>query len=104
MAGAVELPDGRALTPAAPALWDSTIQLGEQFLNEIIAHPVPLDLRILRPRRLRPPFENVIAWNHRSNSTSAFKNSFHVSWRLDLPRGAPGRSRTDSCARAPTYC
>ena len=49
-----------------------------------------LDLRILRPRRLRPPFENVIAWNHRSISTSAFTNSFHASWRLDLPRAAPG--------------
>ena len=27
---------------------DSTIQLGEEFFNEIIAHPVPLDLNILR--------------------------------------------------------
>ena len=63
-----------------------------------------LDLRILRPRRLCPPFENVIAWNHRSISTSAFTNSFHASWRLDLPRGAPERSRTDSCTCARTYC
>ena len=30
--------------PAVPVLWDSTIQLGEQFFNEIIAHPIPLDL------------------------------------------------------------
>ena len=30
-----------AKQPDAPVLWDSTIQLGEQFFNEIIAHPVP---------------------------------------------------------------
>ena len=29
-------------------LWDSTIRLGEDFFNEIIAHPVPLDLNALR--------------------------------------------------------
>ena len=30
--------------PDTPGLWESTIQLGEQFFNEIIRHPIPLDL------------------------------------------------------------
>ena len=34
--------------PDAPVLWDSTIELGEKFFQEIIAHPVPLDLNTLR--------------------------------------------------------
>ena len=29
-------------------LWDSTIELGEKFFHEIIRHPVPLDLNILK--------------------------------------------------------
>ena len=34
--------------PTAPVLWDSTIELGEKFFQEIIAHPIPLDLNTLR--------------------------------------------------------
>ena len=33
--------------PDEPSLWDSTIELGEKFFNEIINHPVPLDLNTL---------------------------------------------------------
>ena len=34
--------------PDEPVLWNSTIQLGEDFFNEIIACPVPLDMNILK--------------------------------------------------------
>jgi hypothetical protein len=34
--------------PDAPVLWNSTIELGEKFFQEIIAHPIPLDLNTLR--------------------------------------------------------
>ena len=30
------------------SLWESKIYLGEQFFNEIISHPVPLDMNILK--------------------------------------------------------
>ena len=33
--------------PDEPSLWDSKIELGEKFFNEIIQHPVPLDLNTL---------------------------------------------------------
>ena len=33
--------------PADPVLWDSKIYLGEAFFNEIIRHPVPLDMNTL---------------------------------------------------------
>ena len=33
--------------PDEPMLWDSKIYLGEAFFNEIINHPVPLDLNTL---------------------------------------------------------
>ena len=32
---------------AEPVLWDSKIRLGEDFFNEIIRHPVPLDMNTL---------------------------------------------------------
>ena len=34
--------------PDQSSLWESTIRLGEEFFNEIIAHPVPLDMKILK--------------------------------------------------------
>ena len=33
--------------PDEPSLWESKIRLGEDFFNEIIQHPVPLDMNIL---------------------------------------------------------
>ena len=34
--------------PDQPSLWDSKIELGEKFFNEIISHPVPLDMNTLK--------------------------------------------------------
>ena len=34
--------------PGEQGLWDSQIELGEKFFNEILRHPVPLDLNILK--------------------------------------------------------
>ena len=34
--------------PNEQGLWDSQIELGEKFFHEIIQHPVPLDLNILK--------------------------------------------------------
>ena len=34
--------------PDEPSLWESKIELGEKFFNEIINHPVPLDMNTLR--------------------------------------------------------
>ena len=32
--------------PNDPVLWDSKIRLGEDFFNEHLRHPVPLDMNI----------------------------------------------------------
>ena len=37
--------------PEQDTLWKSRIRLGEGFFNEIIAHPVPLDMNILKKLR-----------------------------------------------------
>ena len=33
--------------PNDPVLWESTIELGQDFFNDIIRHPVPLDMNVL---------------------------------------------------------
>ena len=41
--------------PDEPMLWDSKIYLGEAFFNEIIRHPVPLDMNTLTALKLAWP-------------------------------------------------
>ena len=40
--------------PDEPSLWDSKIELGEKFFNEIVSHPVPLNMNTLRPSNAAP--------------------------------------------------
>ena len=36
------------------ALWESRIELGEKFFQEIVSHPVPFDMNILKALRRSP--------------------------------------------------
>ena len=44
----VENSGGIQRKPNEQALWDSRIYLGEAFFNEIINHPIPIDMNILK--------------------------------------------------------
>ena len=48
--------------PGAPVLWDSTIELGEKFFQEIIAHPIPLDLNTLKALKRSPLGLDLYFW------------------------------------------
>ena len=48
--------------PDAPVLWDSKIELGEKFFQEIIAHPIPLDLNILKRLKRSPLGLDLYLW------------------------------------------
>ena len=65
--------------PDAPSLWDSTIQLGEQFFNEIIAHPVPLDLNTLKALKRSPLGLDLYFWL--VYRTFTLKTPLTLSWR-----------------------
>ena len=51
-----------AREPNAPSLWDSTIELGEKFFNEIIAHPIPIDLHTLKALKRSPLGLDLYFW------------------------------------------
>jgi len=48
--------------PDEPVLWDSTIELGEKFFNEIIARPVPLDMNVLKAMKRSPLGLDLYLW------------------------------------------
>ena len=65
--------------PDVPVLWDSTIRLGEEFFNEIIAHPVPLDLHTLKSLKRSSLGLDLYLWlNYR---TFTLKTPLTLTWR-----------------------
>ena len=81
--------------PDAPMLWDSTIRLGEEFFNEIIRHPIPLDMHILRALKRSPLGLDLYMWL--TYRTFALKAPLCLSWRqLYRQFGAnPANKRTE---------
>ena len=65
--------------PAARSLWKSKIELGEDFFNEIIAHPVPIDLNILKGLKRSPLGLDLYLWL--TYRTFALKSPLQLSWR-----------------------
>ena len=65
--------------PGVPVLLDSTIELGEKFFQEIIAHPIPLDLNTLKSLKRSPLGLDLYFWL--TYRTFALKTPLCLSWR-----------------------
>ena len=48
--------------PDQPSLWESKIELGEKFFQEIIAHPIPLDMNTLKALKRSPLGLDLYLW------------------------------------------
>ena len=65
--------------PNEPSLWESKIYLGEQFFNEIIRHPIPIDLNILTALKRSPLGLDFYLWL--TYRTFALPCSLRLTWR-----------------------
>ena len=65
--------------PGEPVLWDSKIRLGEDFFNEIIRHPVPLDMNILKALKRSSLGLDLYMWL--TYRTFALKSPVRLPWR-----------------------
>ena len=66
-------------TPGGPGLWDSKIELGEKFFEEIIQHPVPLDLNILKALKRSSLGLDLYLWL--TYRTFTLRRPLRLSWR-----------------------
>ena len=65
--------------PDEPVLWDSKIRLGEDFFNEIINHPVPLDMNTLKALKRSTLGLDLYLWlNYR---TFALRAPLRLTWK-----------------------
>ena len=60
-------------------LWDSKIYLGEAFFNEIISHPVPLDLNTLTALKRSSLGLDLYLWL--TYRTFALRAPLRLTWR-----------------------
>ena len=68
-----------AKRPDQASLWESKIELGEKFFEEILAHPIPLDLNILRSLKRSPLGLDLYMWL--TYRTFALKRPLLLTWR-----------------------
>ena len=64
--------------PDAPTLWESKIRLGEEFFAEIISHPVPLDMNILKAVKRSSLGLDLYLWT--TYRTFALTRPLRLSW------------------------
>ena len=64
--------------PDEPVLWNSTIELGQDFFNEIIRHPVPLDMNTLNALKRSPLGLDLYLWL--VYRTFSLRRPMRLSW------------------------
>ena len=65
--------------PDIPTLWDSKIELGEKFFNEVIGHPVPLNMNILKALKRSSLGLDLYLWL--TYRTFSLKRPIELSWK-----------------------
>ena len=66
--------------PDDRSLWESTIELGEKFFEEIIRHPVPLNLHVLKAVKRSSLGLDLYLWL--VYRTFALKGPMRLSWKV----------------------
>ena len=61
------------------ALWESRIELGQKFFHEIVSHPVPLDMNILKALRRSPLGLDLYLWL--ICRTFSLQRPLRLSWK-----------------------
>lgn len=76
-------------SPDQAGLWESTVRLGEEFFNEVSAHPVPIDLRAVRAIKQSPMALDIYFWLTHRMSYLKKTNARDIPWAaLKLQFGA----------------
>ena len=78
--------------PDVPMLWDSKIELGWDFFNEIIRHPVPLDMNTLTALKRCSLGLDLYLWL--AYRTFTLKHPLRLSWRQVYRQFGPNPNST----------
>ena len=79
--------------PNESSLWESKIYLGEQFFNEIIRHPVPLDMNTLTALKRLPLGLDLYLWPHLSDVHFEAPATPYLASGVPSVRSSPGQGQ-----------
>ena len=65
--------------PNEPVLWESTVELGQDFFQDIIRHPVPIDMNTLRALKRSPLGLDLYLWL--TYRTFALRAPLRLPWQ-----------------------
>lgn len=75
--------------PDQTGLWESTVRLGEDFFAEVVANPVPIDLRAVRALKQSPMALDIYFWLTHRMSYLRKSHARHIPWAaLQMQFGA----------------
>lgn len=76
-------------SPDQASLWQSSVRLGEEFFNEVVANPVPIDMRAVRAIKQSPMALDIYFWLTHRMSYLKKTNARDIPWAaLKLQFGA----------------
>ena len=87
-----------AKDPNQKDLWDSTVVLSDDFYLEIINHPVPLDMEILKALKQSPLALDIYSWltyrtsYQKGRSKPIPWDSLQAQFGADYPKTAQGKA------------
>ena len=87
--------------PDARSLWESKIELGEDFFNEIIRCPIPIDLNTLRAMKRSPLGPRPLPLAHLSHVRTHAPAAAHVAATLPAVRRGPSEGEQSCSAGFP---
>jgi len=70
----------QAKNPEQPSLWQSTVKLDQDFFEEIIERPVPVDMRALQALKGSPMALDIYSWL--TYRMSYLKRSTEIPWQV----------------------
>ena len=79
--------------PDQPALWESKVRLSEEFFNEIIRHPVPLDMNTLKALKRSPLGLDLYLWLVYRIFALTTPQTDHLAAGVPSVRRTPGQSQ-----------
>ena len=81
-------------TPEQAGLWQSTLTLGEEFFQEVIERPVPVDMRALKALKRSPMALDIYVWlTYRMSYLSRPTNIPWPALQAQFGAGYPNTSR-----------
>ena len=87
--------------PGEPMLWESKLRLGEDFFQEIICHPVPIDMNTLKALKRSSLGLDLYLWL--TYRTFSLKRPLRLSWKQLYGQFGANPAKANNCVTVDNF-